>query len=82
MCSPIVLASSSTTSVERCLYSTWKLSIRDCRSTMCREGWTGQKAGLDEDGGEEDDGADADVDAEEGGAKGTGAVASDWLWGP
>lgn len=53
---------------------------------MCREGWTGQKAGLDEDGGEEDDDADADADvdadAEEGGAEGAGAVASDWLWGP
>lgn len=53
---------------------------------MCREGWTGQKAGLDEDGGEEDDAADADADvdadAEEGGAEGAGAVASDWLWGP
>lgn len=62
--------------MERCLYSTRKLSIRDCRSTMCREGWTGQKAGLDEDGGEEDDDA---ADAEEGGAEGVGAVASDWL---
>lgn len=51
---------------------------------MCREGWTGQKARLDEDGGEEDDDADADADAdaEEGGAEGAGAVASDWLWGP
>lgn len=67
--------------MERCLYSTWKLSIRDCRSTMCREGWTGQKAGLDEDGSEEDDDADADAnsDSEEGGAEGVGAVASDWL---
>lgn len=64
--------------MERCLYSTRKLSIRDCRSTMCREGCTGQKAGLDEDGGEEDDDA-ADAEAEEGGAEGVGAVASDWL---
>lgn len=48
---------------------------------MCREGWTGQKAGLDEDGSEEDDDADADAnsDSEEGGAEGVGAVASDWL---
>lgn len=48
---------------------------------MCREGWTGQKAGLEEDGGEEDDDADADADsdAEGGGAEGVGAVASDWL---
>lgn len=74
MSSPTELDSSSTTSTQRCLYSTLKLSIRGWRSTMCREGRTGQKAGLEEDGGEEDD--DDDASAVEGGAEGVGAVAS------
>lgn len=54
--SPTVQVSSSTTSTERVRYSTRKLSMRGCRSTICREGRTGQKAEEEDDGGE--DGAD------------------------
>lgn len=79
-CSPTVLPSSSTSSTERCLYSTLKLSIRDCRSTICREvGLREHKAEAEDDGGEEDE------DEEDGGGTvppAAASAASDWLGGP
>lgn len=78
-CLPTVLPSSSTNSTVRCLYSTLKFSIRDWRSTMCREDkLLGQKAEVEEDGGEEDE------DEEKGGGTAPPAAASaasDWLGG-
>lgn len=79
-CSPTELPSSSTSSTERCRYSTVKLSIRGCRSTMCRdEALTGQKPEAEVDGGDEEE------DEEEGGGTASPAAAlaaSDWLRGP
>lgn len=65
-----MLVSSSTTSTIRVRYSMPKLSMRGCRSTICREGRTGQKAEEDDDGGD-----DGDAVAE-------GSVAADWLSAP
>lgn len=65
----------------RCRYSTVKFSIRDWRSTMCREGLIGQNAEAEDGRGEEDG------DDEEGGGTALPAAASasppsELLWGP
>lgn len=92
---PTVLASSSTSSTVRCLYSTLKLSMRDWRSTMCLEDrLLGQKAAAaaaaaptvaSEEEEEEDDGGEEADAAEKGGGTSPAAAASaasDWLGGP
>lgn len=75
-----MLLSSSTSSTERCRYSTVKFSIRGWRSTMCREEeFTGQNAeaegGTGEEDGDDEEGAGASLPAAE-------LAASEWLGGP